>query len=136
MSSQQVSKKCYYCNILKNTNDFYKASHHKDGLASYCKNCFNKKCMKRWVQRKIKCVQFVGSECTDCKLTLKNSHYSVFDFHHLDKNKKDFDWSKMRLQSWNIIYKKLTKYILLCSNCHRIRHSKEDLTFPEQQESQ
>jgi hypothetical protein len=65
----------------------------------------------------------MGSSCVDCGISYPNTHYSVFDFHHLDPSEKDVDWSKLRLRSWDKIVKELSKCVLLCSNCHRIRHS-------------
>lgn len=79
--------------------------------------------MKRWVNKKIKAIQYKGSRCVDCDLHINNTHYSVFEFHHLDPTKKDYEWTKLRLRSQESINKELDKCVLLCANCHRIRHS-------------
>ena len=63
--------------------------------------------------------------CTDCG----NTYDPVcMDYHHLDETDKKWsiafmvngDWSKKRIQE------EIDKCVLLCSNCHRLRH-KDDL---------
>jgi len=72
---------------------------------------------------KHKAVIYKGGQCHYCYLTLEESHYSVFDFHHRNPLEKSYDWSKMRKLSWNKIVEELDKCLLLCSNCHRMQHS-------------
>lgn len=117
-------KKCAKCKELKNTNEFYKQKTHKYGVMSYCKNCFNRNVQNRWVERKKQAINDMGGCCKDCGLKLKDSHYSVFEFHHINPSEKDSDWSKLRLKSKTAIQKELSKCVLLCANCHRIRHAK------------
>lgn len=116
-------KTCIDCKINKPINDFYPSKNHRYGVMCYCKLCFNKRCQTRWVNRKLKAISYKGDQCVDCNLQLKNSHYAVFEFHHLDPSLKDYDWSKLRLLSWHHIIKELDKCVLLCANCHRIRHA-------------
>jgi hypothetical protein len=66
----------------------------------------------------------MGSKCVDCNLSYPNEPYVIFDFHHKKPKEKDYDWTKMRLRSWDKIKKELKKCILLCANCHRKRHNK------------
>lgn len=119
-----LKKKCAKCKELKNTNEFYKQKTHKYGVMSYCKNCFNRNVQNRWVERKKQAVNNMGGCCKDCGLKLKDSHYSVFEFHHLNPSEKDSDWSKLRKKSKTAIQEELSKCVLLCANCHRIRHAK------------
>lgn len=129
-----LTKLCIDCKISKSTEDFYNQKDHSYGKMSYCKKCFNVRCQKRWVNRKINAINYKGGKCEDCSLELSNSHYAVFEFHHLDPSAKDHDWSTLRLQSLHTIELELDKCALLCANCHRIRHVKiED--FPEQVKS-
>jgi len=115
-------KICTDCKINKSLDEFYTSKTHNQGVMCYCKNCFNRRCQNRWIDRKIKAIKYKGSECIDCNLKLSDSHYAVFEFHHLDPLLKDCDWSKLRLKSWPIITTELDKCVLLCANCHRIRH--------------
>ena len=48
---------------------------------------------------------------------------AAFDFHHTDPTTKDYDWNRLRLKSWEAIIGELAKCVLLCANCHRIRHA-------------
>ncbi|MEE8597958.1 MAG: hypothetical protein V3S69_00270 [Dehalococcoidales bacterium] len=48
----------------------------------------------------------------------------VYDFHHVGK--KDMNPSQALSLSWERAKEELKKCVLLCSNCHRLRHFKED----------
>ena len=138
MPSTIQMKICTDCKIEKPSTDFYKSNSHRYGVMCYCKRCFNIRCSKRWIRRKIEAISYKGSVCERCKLHLKDTHYTVFDFHHSDPKEKDFDWSKMRLCSVKKLTNELDKCILLCANCHRIIHAElsENEGFPEQPKSQ
>lgn len=114
------TKICADCKIEKPIEDFYSIPSR---VMSYCKPCFNRRCGNRWIQRKIEAIQYKGGHCTRCNLSLLNSHYSVFDFHHVDPLAKDYDWNRLKLGSVESIHKELDKCVLLCSNCHRITHA-------------
>lgn len=130
-----TTKICTDCKYEKDLIEFYNSKTHSYGKMCYCKSCFNIRCQKRWVKRKIDAILYKGGKCEDCALELSKSHFAVFEFHHLNPNNKDFDWSQLRLQSWSKIIKELDKCSLLCANCHRIRHA-VILGFPEQVKSQ
>lgn len=132
---QDSTKCCSKCKKEKPLTDFYKRKAAKDGVNSWCKECFNKSCIERWIRRKIEMVKHYGGKCLDCSITLEDSHYSIFDFHHRDPSQKDMDWTKLRLTSRENIIKELDKCDLLCANCHRIRHVKSSEGFPDQPES-
>lgn len=114
-------KICSKCNQPKEDSDFYKQSDRKNG-ASFCKSCFNKYCIKRWQDRKIKAIEYMGGECVDCKISYLKYPPDIFHFHHLNPGEKDADWGKLRLKSWDKIKLELDKCVMLCSNCHIIRH--------------
>lgn len=64
-------------------------------------------------------IKHLGSKCNDCLLEY---HQSVMDFHHL-KDKKDTICRMIGCGlSYNKILKEVNKCILLCANCHRLRH--------------
>lgn len=115
-------KICSKCKIKKDINSFY-FTKSRPSLSSMCKECFNKYCIKRWINRKIKAIKYKGDKCEDCNLHISKTHYSVFEFHHLNPKEKDFSWNKLRLKSEKSIKQELDKCVLLCANCHRIRHA-------------
>lgn len=117
-------KICTKCKEEKELTEFYIQKGRKN-RSSHCKNCFNKFCIKRWINRKIEAVKYKGNKCIDCKVEGNDYNYVIFDFHHINAVEKDFQWNKGRLKSWDKITNELDKCILLCSNCHRLRHLKE-----------
>lgn len=113
-----MGKICPTCQQKKDDSEFYTRG-KINTLASKCKDCFNAYCVARWKQRKLQAISKLGGVCADCK---KEYHYSVYEFHHL--HDKDVSWDKLRLKSQEMIDKELNKCILLCANCHRVRHYK------------
>lgn len=113
------NKLCPKCGQEKDINaEFYKRGKKENNRpASYCKQCFNSMCIVKWKQRKIDGIKLLGNKCVDCQ---QSYHPNVYDFHHL--NGKDYDWNQLRLRSTKTIIIELNKCILLCSNCHCIRH--------------
>jgi predicted transcriptional regulator len=116
-------KKCPVCNQTKTIDSYYKRSSRKDN-AGYCKECSNNYHSNRIKNIKIRMIEYKGNECVDCGLNIVDSHYSVFDFHHLNSNEKDVNFKRIKYQSWNKIVAELDKCVLLCANCHRLRHAK------------
>ena len=121
------TKVCSICKVEKPIDEFYSQKGHKFGVMSLCKQCFNHLCIKRWKNRKKKYVQLLGGECEMCHTKLTNSNASIFDFHHMNPEDKEYSWSKLRLMSDIKIRTELAKCQLLCSNCHRLIHYDESL---------
>jgi len=117
-------KICTNCKQEKSIEEYYKQSDRKSG-ASFCKKCFNIYCSDRWKKIKNKALEYKGSKCIDCFISFPQYPSCIFDFHHLDPSKKDMAWNKTRLYNWDRIIIELDKCVLLCSNCHRIRHNNE-----------
>lgn len=111
--------RCSKCNQNKSSDQFYEKRTEKR-TSSICKQCFNKYCVERWIQRKLEAIQYLGGKCKDCSGVF---HHAVFEFHHRDPTQKDFDWSKLRKRSRSAITDELDKCDLLCANCHRLRHA-------------
>jgi hypothetical protein len=120
-----VEKKCAKCNETKNVYEFYKR--HENGrsheVTGYCKSCSNKYHSERVRKVKLKMIDYKGGKCEKCALALKNSHYSVFEFHHLNPKEKDVNFAKIKYQKWEKIKIEIDKCMLVCANCHRIEHS-------------
>ena len=102
---------------------------------SYCKHCgkSTKKgsrcntCISRIrrIETKKKAVEYLGGKCQRCGY---NEHLAPMEFHHTDPSEKDFNFGDVKNKKWDTIKGELDKCILLCSNCHRIEHSKYDET--------
>lgn len=74
---------------------------------------------------KIDAIEFLGGSCSDCGIRFPEFPYPVFEFHHLDPTEKEMSWTKLRLRSKEHREKELSKCVLLCANCHRVRHYEE-----------
>ena len=73
--------------------------------------------------RKLAAIAKMGGCCADCKQTFPPA---VYDFHHLDPDEKEYNPSKLFSQKdQDRIDAELAKCVLLCSNCHRLRHYKD-----------
>jgi hypothetical protein len=118
-------KYCPKCKKIKNKCDFYKVNTRSDALQSKCKICNHNNVKARAKGIKLKMLEYKGNQCIDCSLHIKNTKACVFDFHHLDPSTKDINFNIIRWKSWDVIKKELDKCVILCSNCHRIRHSNE-----------
>lgn len=79
---------------------------------------------RRLLNRKIQAIKYKGGRCNgeSCAIVYDGNNHYLFDFHHIDPSKKDMDWQKTRLQTWDRCVKELDKCILLCANCHRQAH--------------
>lgn len=115
-------KKCSNCKQEKPVSEFYAQPGHKYNVMSMCKKCFNQFCAERWRNKKIKYIKLLGSECQNCGIKLTDTNFSIFDFHHIHPEEKEYTWSKLRLFSDSRIEQELSKCKLLCSNCHRLVH--------------
>lgn len=70
-------------------------------------------------ENKLRWVTKLGNCCTDCKQTFP---LEVYDFHHLDPKEKEFSPGSIMYKKEELLEPELSKCILLCANCHRIRH--------------
>lgn len=136
----KVNKICSKCRIEKPVTEF---SPRKDGKGgghqSWCKLCnksryhsnqeYRESVLTRSnlrnqktridLREKINGIK-QGSSCNDCGGTFPPY---VMDFHHVDSD-KEFTVARAANvgYSWSRIQREISKCVLLCSNCHRIRH--------------
>jgi hypothetical protein len=116
-------KICPKCEIEKTIDNFYVVKRGEGKRYNgYCKMCNNFVCANRHRSVKTKMIEYKGSKCERCSLKLKDSHYSVFEFHHVNKEEKDPKFSRIKCWSWEKIIKELERCMLVCANCHRIIH--------------
>ena len=67
-------------------------------------------------------VYVLGGKCAICGL--EDTCLSVYDFHHINPEEKDFTISSGYFcNSWEKLIDELKKGVLLCANCHRRVHS-------------
>lgn len=138
---KKTEKKCSICKQTKSLLEFY--THNIHGYRSECKICavdaankyyHDNKEIKKEHFRRIKrksmrrrrnrwrnvVIEKFGLTCPDCGY---KGPYVTFDFHHLDPSIKEINLGYLMVQALTKErLKELDKGILLCSNCHRIRH--------------
>jgi hypothetical protein len=110
---------CSRCHQSKPVSAYYVNPTRSSGIHAYCKACFNAYTTDRFRRRKKQAVEYLGGRCADCKGVYP---YFVYDFHHLDATEKELQFTSLRRRAWPAIQAELDKCILLCANCHRIRH--------------
>lgn len=110
---------CSNCKKEKEDSEFYRKKTERNRLYSYCKKCFNEYCIKRWIEIKLKLIEYKGGSCIKCGY---NKYYGALELHHRDASDKEFNWTKLRLKSWDKIRVEADKCDLLCANCHREVH--------------
>jgi len=77
----------------------------------------------RRMRNKLAAINLLGGKCIDCGW---QGLPAGFDFHHEDPNQKEFAIGSVCNKSWESIKLEVMKCVLLCRNCHSIRHSKHD----------
>ena len=118
-------RKCSTCNVFKQaTTEFFHA--RKEGgtpIKSTCKVCDQLLDRQRSIDQKTAAVNYKGGRCVDCDGVFP---ICAYDFHHLDPSTKDFEIGK-RHMDLDRLKPELDKCVLLCANCHRIRHAQSNL---------
>lgn len=94
-------------------HDLTLKSYNRGKLCTYCRIKMHRHLVK------IRAIVKMGGQCVDCGY---KGDPCAFDFHHL--HGKDFNLSNTnRYKAWDKIERELSKCILLCSICHRKRHT-------------
>lgn len=126
------AKTCRICNELKPLPAFHPNKTCKLGVVGTCRICTlnrikgwyrenqsvrQKRANERNKDRKRYWVEMKGGKCNDCGGMFP---YCCYDFHHLED--KDINPSRAISTSLERAEEELSKCVLLCANCHRIRH--------------
>lgn len=82
-----------------------------------CNSCNTK---VRRIRTKLKAIALLGGKCCDCGF---DKHPAPMQFHHLDESTKKFEIGMVANKAWSAIESEIRKCMLLCANCHAIRHS-------------
>lgn len=137
-------KNCYKCGIDKEESAFSINENKKDKLNSECKECQKKYFKEYYQNNKDKHKKAVSKNvnhkrnrvarykmekgCFNCGFC---KHPAALEFHHLDKNIKDFNIGANTHMPWELLLKEIEKCQVLCSNCHAIEHSNYDWTIEQ-----
>ena len=131
---------CGVCSITQPLENFSKDPKGKFGKTTTCKACAAQRSREsyktrrqnpEWLKqhrrkyreanqiRKQWAVEYMGGKCNDCGGVF---HQSVYDFHHINPSEKEGNPSSFLTKSEERLKEELAKCVLLCANCHRIRH--------------
>lgn len=78
----------------------------------------------RSLKHKQMSVEYMGGKCSKCGY---NESIAALEFHHINPKEKEFAISSAYNKSWDRIKHELDKCIMLCANCHRELHNKENV---------
>ena len=136
IDGDEKGKVCRVCGNIKPLSDFHPNKSCSGGRVGTCKQCSNRR-VRSWLnntretrrerinnrnkQVKQLVVDHFGNKCHDCG---RNFPICVYDFHHLSD--KDVNPSKALTWREDRMWEELKKCIMLCANCHRIRHFGDD----------
>lgn len=85
-----------------------------------CGSCNTK--IRRY-RAKAAAIKYMGGKCSECGW---QGNQAALQFHHKNSLEKDFTIGNVANKSWEFIKAELKKCILLCANCHMIKHSTKD----------
>lgn len=131
---EEPTKTCRLCKENKPVSEYHPNKQCKQGVVGTCKVCYKIRITKwysdnrsrrqevandRTRSRKALAVKMFGDKCHDCGNTYPQC---VYQFHHLDPSKKDVNPSKSLTRGPTRMFDELKKCVMLCANCHMIRH--------------
>lgn len=122
-----TTKICPKCDTKKSINEFY-VKKDRLNFSTYCKECSRQDAIVRAKIIKIKCVEYKGGECQKCGYL---KCIGALEFHHINRDEKEYSICQMIGFSWETIKTELDKCILLCNRCHveteyELRYNKKD----------
>ena len=82
-----------------------------------CGSCNTK--IRRY-RAKATAIKYLGEKCSSCGW---EGNQAALQFHRIDPKKKEFTIGNVANKKWEFIKNELEKCILLCANCHAIKHS-------------
>jgi hypothetical protein len=119
------TKICRTCGEEHSLDMFNRNKKHKDPNYRIpdCNTCRSRKRREVFRKNKALAIEYKGGSCNDCNTVV---HQAAFEFHHLDPTQKDIDPAHLIGEHIRGLTDKakveLDKCILLCANCHRVRH--------------
>lgn len=125
------TKICSKCGLELPLDQYHKNGFDRYGqqkYRGYCKKCACEKERSRYQDKKT----FIDGQKNCCEKCGDTRVY-VLDYHHRDKEDKQFTIGKFKKGSFALIQEEIDKCAVLCANCHREFHflEKSGLTLPE-----
>jgi hypothetical protein len=124
MTYQPPVTECIDCNCR-----LFKPDKGSYSYGRRCKTCYGQNIRAKRVELKKKCVEYHNNQCADCGNTF---HQCQYDFHHIEED-RDNDRTRAigcmthACRPWKAIQKELDLCVMLCSNCHRLRHFEQSV---------
>jgi hypothetical protein len=113
-----TKKSCKQCDTIFTEENISSGSHKH-----ICKSCDSKNVIKNGIFGKQRVVDYMGGKCSICSY---NKCINALEFHHLDPFKKSKTYKKFIYWGFERQKKELENCIIVCSNCHREMHSKDE----------
>lgn len=132
------TKVCRQCGVEKELSAFHPHKGCSKGVRGSCRECvrvrlhgwyadnreaINEKVRINRQALKIEAIKYKGGCCEDCKGVF---HPCVMQFHHIEPHTKEANPSFFLRGSFEKAKLELDKCVLLCANCHMVRHHVED----------
>lgn len=110
---------CLKCQVRRPKADYYR--YRNNVPHQWCKACVRRTAVESQHRFKLECIAYKGGKCVDCE---RMPHPAAMTFHHLDPSQKDFQLSSSSAKTLSeTVRQELDKCVLLCHNCHDIRHA-------------
>lgn len=93
---------------------------YQDKMRARCGSCNTK--IRRY-RAKAAAIKWLGGKCQSCEW---QGNQAALQFHHTNPKIKDFVIGNVANKSWDSIKGELKKCVLLCANCHIVKHSTKD----------
>lgn len=75
--------------------------------------------------KKLKAINYLGGSCKSCG----EKNIFKLTFHHVNIDDKEFEFNEYQWSGWNKLESELKKCDLLCQNCHRELHYKNETKY-------
>lgn len=111
------------CKIHGNTEFYIYRRKNRTGFTIQCKSCIKERHNTHLLKNKERAISYLGGKCYICGYN--KSRYAL-EFHHKDQNEKEYQISILLKKSWNEILPELKKCELVCTNCHKDIHYKNN----------
>ena len=92
----------------------------KELKGALCMKCYYQVIKRKRKSLKCQAVKHAGDKCNDCGESFPDC---VYDFHHTQDDKEGCVGNMTHnCRPWDVIKEEVDKCVMLCANCHRIRH--------------